>query len=391
MSYTVTRALRLAAIIWVLAALAGDGLGKPGSSDDTDPRAPGKPLTIKLKPWYCPACYEKELVEGDARDVNLMQMSAETLAGHARAERRWHAIESPNFRIFSTLKGAKISYRGSRYAKADFQRLKEIFPDFKPGGQGSYVDAHQRAHLYHIRLERIYAHFMALTGNGKRWLGMKGRFQIYLLENRKQFKAVVENVFGKAVAKDQSVAIRHIKGKEGFLAFATCEKMFQGGDPGLHVPVAHNVAQMLVNGNNGYYTDVWAWLEEGMAHYYARRESVLYNHFCLADCEPPPEFVRGNWKKKVRHTVYRKKDSSFGNWCETLTPHEFSGIEHAMSWSIVDWLMEKEPIRLAKLLEEAADYKKNPTAADAIKEVFGISPYVLHDRWRKHVLDTYKR
>ncbi len=48
------------------------------------------------------------------------------------------------------------------------------------------------------------------------------------------------------------------------------------------------------------------------------------------------------------------------------------------------------PVRLAKLFDRSADSKKKMSAADAIDDVFGVSPYVLHERWRAYVLKTYK-
>ena len=78
-------------------------------------------------------------------------------------------------------------------------------------------------------------------------------------------------------------------------------------------------------------------------------------------------------------------------WCEELRPMEFSGIKHAISWSIFDWLMKTNAIRLSKLIDKSSDWKNKPSAATSIEEVFGVSPYVLHERWRKYGLENYKR
>ncbi len=61
-----------------------------------------------------------------------------------------------------------------------------------------------------------------------------------------------------------------------------------------------------------------------------------------------------------------------------------------MAWAIFDWLATTDPVRLAKLFDRSADSKKKMSAADAIEDVFGVSPYVLHERWRAYVLKTYK-
>jgi len=100
--------------------------------------------------------------------------------------------------------------------------------------------------------------------------------------------------------------------------------------------------------------------------------------------------MKSNWRRKIRHLVYLHKDPSLGNWCEKTSPYQLTGTEHVIAWSIVDWLVESDPIRMSKLLDLSSDGRHIYSAADAIEEVFGITPYVLDERWRKYVLKNYK-
>jgi hypothetical protein len=360
----------------------------PGGAETVDekhPRAPDQPLNIQVTPWYCPLCLKQELIAGEPRSIELMRDPAAIMAEKLGVRRNWVVIESPHFRIFSTLKGARIKHSDSTFAAADLLRLKEVFPSFKVGCGGTYVNAHQRAHLYHVRLERQYAHFSALTANTKKWLGMLRPYEVYLFEKDKPYGVFRQQILGRANVEEQ-VAFEHITGKKNFLVFGTCARFHKAGDRQLNNRVMHMVSHMLVNGLNNFYSDIWAWLEEGFGHFYERRESEVHNHFCLGFGRVPAEWERGNWRKKIRHAVYRKKERPLSLWCEKLQPQELTEWERALAWSYVDWLMKADPVRLAKLLEMGSRSGERTQAADAISEVFGVTPHVLHDRWRNYVL-----
>ena len=358
--------------------------------DIKHPRSPDQPLPITYTPWFCTACIKAKMISDKPRSVELMGMSAQKLLEKLKLKRGWIVIESPNFMVLSTLKGLRIRNTDARYAVADLARLRKIFPSYSSGPQGGYVDSHQRAHLYHIRLEREHAHFAALTGNKQKYLGMGSRFQVYLFEKEVHYRALVEGVLGHAPRKQNLCIREHVKGKNNYSVMTTSAAFFKKGDRLVNNIVAHQTGHMLANGHRNFYRDVWAFLEVGCAHYYERRESVQHNHFCLEGTDQPAEFVRGNWRKRIRHMVYRKKDPTLGRWCETIHPQQLSGDEHAVAWAIFDWLATTDPVRLAKLFDRSADSKKKMSAADAIEDVFGVSPYVLHDRWRAYVLKTYK-
>jgi hypothetical protein len=92
----------------------------------------------------------------------------------------------------------------------------------------------------------------------------------------------------------------------------------------------------------------------------------------------------------VYNQVRRKKDTPLSEWCEKLQPGELTAVEHGLCWSMVTWLIENEPIRLAKLMTQIDDIKTKPTASQSIEFAFGVAPTVLHQRWREWVLETGK-
>ncbi len=372
----------VSSLLFVAMAVAGE-------TDIRHPRAPDQPLPIKFTPWFCTACVKAKMIEAPAKELQLMSMPAERLLEKIGVKRSWIIVESPNFLLLSTLKGVRVRAGDSRFVGGDLNRLKEIFPGYTGGSKGGYVTSHQRAHLYHIRLERIHAHFAALTGNKKKFLGMGGRYQVYLFDAEEPYRALAEKVIGRAHNKKNYLVRAHVPGEHNYYVMGTTTKLFKS-DRALNSIVAHQTGHMLANGHRNFVRVVWGFLEAGAAHYYERLESVQHNYFCLMGVDFPAEFVRGNWRKKIRHLVYRKKDPSLGGWCETLQPHQMSGVEHALAWSIFEWLVTTDPVRLGKLMDKTKDTDKKPTAEQSIEDVFGVSPYVLHDRWRRYVLKNYK-
>jgi len=89
--------------------------------------------------------------------------------------------------------------------------------------------------------------------------------------------------------------------------------------------------------------------------------------------------------------VRRGKDTPLGQWCEKIKPGELTGVEQGLSWSIVKWMIETDPIRFTKLIEKSNDFKNKPTGAACIEFAFGVPPSTLHARWREHVLKEYRK
>ena len=63
-----------------------------------------------------------------------------------------------------------------------------------------------------------------------------------------------------------------------------------------------------------------------------------------------------------------------------------SGLQHAVSLSFVDYLIQKDGERLSQLIKQLK--AKVPTR-DALKEVFGLSVLEFEREWQAWVLETY--
>ena len=369
------------------AAVAG-----PEWDDDRNPRT-GDPLEVVFKPWYCPRCVEEERLPPQEKHLTMMRMDVRKLAEHLDLAKKWIVIETPHYRILSTIEGSKVKFKHSPYARADLERLKEIFPKLAIGRDVAILDEHERAHLYHIRLERLYAHFAALTDNKVPMLGMEAPYEVYLLGDYAEYHKLADDFLGRG--QKMPGIQHHSKEKPNFNCFLTSEQQVAQtkgkGDELFSNWTMHNVAHNLVDGHGNYYRETWGWLEEGLAHYYERRENERYNTFCWTEGKPPAEFLKPDWESTIYNMVRRGKDPPLSNWCEKLQPGELTGAENGVSWSIVKWLVETEPIRFTKMLQKLDDYENKPNSEACIQFAFGCSPTVLHQRWREYVLEKYKK
>jgi len=284
--------------------------------------------------------------------------------------------------------------------KSRFSPRRMFFPKLRPGRDGVRLDSHQRAHLYHIRAERWYAHFAALTANKEPYLGMKAPYHLCLFDDYAEHHALNEKFIGRA--NDKAGVQHHIRREPNFMVFTTSEQQVardQGrGDTIFQNHVCHNVAHNLCDGHGNYFTETPAWPEEGLGHYYERRENPRHNTFCWSEGSAPRSFLKPDWRGVVRGIVRRKKDPNLSRWCEKLQPGELTGVQNGLSWSIIQYLVETEPIRFTKLMRKLDERHKTGTAAEAkqdrcakaIEHAFGVSPTVLHERWREWVLENYR-
>lgn len=378
------------ATLATLAAASGQD-DKPKVLDDVNPRATSTPLQIELEPWWCPDCAKAKTIEDQARPVPVMRRTAPELAELLGIQDDWFAIETPHYRIFSTLRGTTSKFDDGTYCRRDLERLRDLVPGVSFGPEGAKLDAHQRAHLYHVRLERQYAHFSALTGNKQPNLGMPERYEVMLFANYSQHHAFCDRFIGGR--QDKGGVQWHFQDKPNYIIFTTAEDIVAQktakGDGALANHVFHNNAHNLVDGFNNYFRETPAFIEEGLGHYYERRENPRWNNFCWAEGKAPTDFTKPDWEATILTLLRRGKDTPFAEWCERLQPGELTGIENGFTWGVVTWLIETEPVRFTKMLEPMDDLKRNLTSAQLIEEGFGVSPSVLYQRWRDWVIENW--
>lgn len=265
--------LRVLPFLFVLAGAAPAGEWP----DDTNPRSPGTPLEVVFEPWSCNVCARDK--RAPEPEMSLMRLpSADLVKRLGLSMKDVVLIQTPHFRILSTLRGDNAKLADAAFQRADLERLRKIFPKLAIGAQAASLSAHQRAHLYHIRVERIYAHFQALTGITVPYLGMKGPYELYLFDDYAEHHTLCDEFLGRT--QDRAGVQDHRKDAPNYIMFTTADSVVDGGEQHFANHVIHNVAHNLIDGSGNYFRETFAWIEEGIAHYYERRESPKVNTFC---------------------------------------------------------------------------------------------------------------
>jgi len=384
--------LRVLAIL-LLGLIAFAGPSKV-PTDIEHPRSVGTPLPIKFTPFWCNVCApETPGFEEPRSPATLLRVPPEKLAELLDLDKGWVVIQTRHFRILSTLRKSKIRKRDGRFVGFDLERLKTIFPKLKIGREGALLNAHQRAHLYQIRGERLYSHYSALLDIKKPFLGMMAHYELYLFDDYAEHHQLTDKYIGRA--NDKAGVQDHRREKPNFMIFTTAESQVAQndgkGDRIFANHFIHNMAHLLADGTHNYYRETWAWLEEGLAHYYERMENPKHNTFCWTEGKKPDDLLKASWDNVIYNQVRRRKDTPLSEWCEKLQPGELTAVEHGLCWSIVTWLIETEPVRLAKLMTRIDDIELKSTATEAIEFAFGVPPTVLHQRWREWMRERGKK
>jgi hypothetical protein len=378
-----------------LATVLAAALALDEPVDEVNPRSPDKPLEIVFRPFSCAECVEEKRLPADSapsEEIRILRQPASTVAKSIGLdfEKEVFVVASPNFTIFSALEKTKVKPADSRFLAADLGRLKEIFPALAIDAPTVVLSAHQRAHLYQIRAERVFAHFAALTACAKKHVGTGAPYEVYLFEDYATHHKLVDVYMG--ISQDKMGVTHHVREKPNFLAISAYEAITPEGDWAFANLVIHSIAHNLVDGYNNYSKETWAWFEEGLAHYYERRETPNHNTFCWTEGRAPTMFEKPSWHSTILNMVRREKDRNLAEWCEKSQPGELSAEEQGLSWSIVKWLVETEPVRVTRMLDKLEeDYLKTVSASECVEHGFGVSPSVLHERWREHVLKDYPK
>jgi hypothetical protein len=344
---------------------------------------------IVFKPYTCATCVKEKRAGAQDKPITICRRPVEEIAKSIDLEKGWIAIESPHLKILSGLKRTKVKLSDSTFISDDLNRLKQIFPDLAIDSQGASLSPHQRAHLFQIRGERIYADFASLMGTKKPYLGMEAPYEFCLFDDYETHHRLVDKYMG--ITMDKIGAWHHYGEPPNFFLNSIYEQLTPAGDRDLSNHFVHQVAHNLAHGYGNYFRETPAWLQEGLAHYYERREQPDHNTFCYAEGKAPTMFEKPDWEKPILNMVRRGKDTPLPNWCEKMAPGELTAEEQALSWSLVKWMVETEPVRFAKIIEQIDDLKKKPTAAQEIEQAFGVSAGVMHQRWRDYVLKEYAK
>jgi hypothetical protein len=147
-------------------------------------------------------------------------------------------------------------------------------------------------------------------------------------------------------------------------------KWFEPGEFGLHPP---------------WLNDKYGWLDAGLAHWFERQLDGRITTYCMREQDITARWKGDNWRKNVLKAVQQDDVPIFA---ETLTrpTQALTAKEHQFCWSWVDFLMDRDPKAMGKMMALAK--QEHPTR-EMLKQAYGFTLPGFDLAWREWVLVTY--
>jgi hypothetical protein len=160
------------------------------------------------------------------------------------------------------------------------------------------------------------------------------------------------------------------------------------GDEELHQSLVHNVAHLLLSHQRPSYwigNDKKGWADAGVAHWFEYELSGSCRNYCYEEQNTKRDFKGGKFKVGVRKTVALGKQPSMSSIMQKQTT-DLTPEEHALAFSYIDYLMQKDGKALNKLLIQLRERRET---RDALQDTFGLSIFEFEELWKAWVLETY--
>ena len=335
--------------------------------------------------------------------------SLETVLG----ERRILWLETAHFRIGLSLRSvAWPEDQQKRKALQDeIKALRKKLP--KIPERPKKLDPWIRLHLYAQRLENLYADVQKLLsvtdadfpGKGKEprdgpYLGMPDKYLVLLFQKKSDCARYLDRFCG--VKEDRSMRWYHDKTHQ-MLSVVAAEGLEGFDEAGLHGQVVYAVSHNLLNGYNGYFYNLPLWLDEGIAHWFARQVPSDIVNVQILDTEAVAEDRMNDWPVKVRRRA--QHDGAwfpFEKMAAWTKFDEMGYLAHSQSWSRVDYLLALDPKKVAQMVKQlkalpppvngAVPPAEVATLAQKLLiELFELDAATFDKKWREWVLKTYPK
>ena len=159
----------------------------------------------------------------------------------------------------------------------------------------------------------------------------------------------------------------------------------------LHTLGVHNVGHMLVS---NLFTEVWigdmggGWFDSGSAHWYEEAVFQKVRHHCIDEIAYSANYSNGLWRAALRKHLARNDDSVILPSLVRKLTGSMSALEHALSWSFYDWLVNQHPSKLAPILK---GLKKRTPERDLFSEYLEMNFRQTEEAWRDWVGENYPK
>jgi len=127
------------------------------------------------------------------------------------------------------------------------------------------------------------------------------------------------------------------------------------------------------------------WFDVGAAHYYENKRFQQITTYCIDEADANLDWENGRWYVPVRKYLTKHKKSVLPGLLSKISGTMW-GEEHALSWSLYDWVASVHPEALKPLL---LGYKDRKQSRELFKKHLGMSILQVETAWRAWVSDTY--
>lgn len=318
-------------------------------------------------------------------------------------------IESKHFRICSTLQEYEIPELQWKNYEAELARLGKTLPGFKP--KEKKLDPWLRIHLLAQRCEDRYARFLQIIqlkdedfysrtlgkpyrGEG-RYLGMKDKFELFLLRNEHEFTDAL---------RDQSGSMTKLTKREHFVTrgalsvFIPCEGDLKPDDQ-LWAHISHNLGHNFVLGYKYYSYEPPRWFEEGFAHFYEKEVNEDYNSFDSEENALAEMTHAHDWQAEALKIMDKGKAMPIAELMHKKSFNEINKEDHVVCWSKVEFMIKAHPAETAKYMDAIRgrlNDKGFPDGSDLvaiqrniIKDAFKLSLADFDKEWEKWARKAY--
>jgi hypothetical protein len=328
-------------------------------------------------------------------------------------ERRVLWVETAHFKLGLGLRSAPWpeEQEPRKALQEEIKQLRKKLP--KVAEKPKRIDSWLRLHLYAQRLEASYADFQKLIGvtdadfqKGTQpregaYLGLPGKFLVLLFQRQSDMGRYMDRFCGRK--NDSSMRFYHEKSFQ--MESCVAAEALEGYDEaGLHGHVIYSVFHNLLNGYNGFHYPLPLWLDEGLAHWYARKVPTDTINVQILDSEAVAEDKQNDWPVKVRRRAqHQAAVFPFEAMAKWEKWEEMGYHAHAQSWSRVDYLMQADADKVGLMVRhlkglpvgaegyEALGALARTTAQKLLFELFELDGPTFDTKWRDWVLKTYPK
>jgi len=242
------------------------------------------------------------------------------------------------------------------------------------------LGAHELMHRYVDHLELLYGDYTETLGVKDAEFVQKSRVLIWLnsfdhADASRRYCDQTAPAGVKLMGIDPTFSVPYLnslfKNEEDFRRYVIHNAS--------HLLLSHQEPMRWMGENKG------GWGDAGLAHWFEDRYFDVCDVYCYTEADTRQGFKGGRWKVSVRKLVASDEAPPLSSLFQKNTDG-LTFDEHGVAFSLVDYLIALDPQKLNAVFKQLRE--KKPTR-DVLKQVYGLNPIQLEERWSAWVLDTY--